>query len=99
MVLRRRICHFSTSFGGVASHAAHPLVSTLGAFNVTSFPFADFLDPIVSAGTSLSISSRRPGLQGHLPQLHSGEGWPCVDIDRKSTRLNSSHQIISYAVF
>src|SRR5205807_4294079 len=59
---------------------SHPLVSTLGAFNVTSFPFADFLDPIVSAGTSLSISSRRPGLQGHLPQLHSGEGWPCVDI-------------------
>src|SRR5438552_13944299 len=24
---------------------------------------------------------------------------PCRDVDRKSTRLNSSHQIISYAVF
>src|SRR5258708_24895827 len=24
---------------------------------------------------------------------------PCARIDRKSTRLNSSHQIISYAVF
>src|SRR5258708_23276111 len=24
---------------------------------------------------------------------------PAVDVDRKSTRLNSSHQIISYAVF
>src|SRR5258708_27432808 len=23
----------------------------------------------------------------------------CADLDRKSTRLNSSHQIISYAVF
>src|SRR5258708_16754005 len=23
----------------------------------------------------------------------------CIDLDRKSTRLNSSHQIISYAVF
>src|SRR5258708_26604497 len=25
--------------------------------------------------------------------------WPGFEIDRKSTRLNSSHQIISYAVF
>src|SRR5258708_25046445 len=25
--------------------------------------------------------------------------WMLVDLDRKSTRLNSSHQIISYAVF
>src|SRR5258708_21866916 len=25
--------------------------------------------------------------------------WPMVHSDRKSTRLNSSHQIISYAVF
>src|SRR5258708_20629943 len=26
-------------------------------------------------------------------------GWPQIVTDRKSTRLNSSHQIISYAVF
>ena len=25
--------------------------------------------------------------------------WLAVDLDRKSTRLNSSHQLISYAVF
>src|SRR5258708_12881242 len=25
--------------------------------------------------------------------------WPDLAVDRKSTRLNSSHQIISYAVF
>src|SRR5947208_4151896 len=29
----------------------------------------------------------------------SKDGPDCYPIDRKSTRLNSSHQIISYAVF
>src|SRR5258708_28585691 len=27
------------------------------------------------------------------------DAWYVVNVDRKSTRLNSSHQIISYAVF
>src|SRR5258708_29890169 len=27
------------------------------------------------------------------------QNWDIIPIDRKSTRLNSSHQIISYAVF
>src|SRR5207244_11331775 len=32
--------------------------------------------------------------------VEDGEGQPeHADVDRKSTRLNSSHQIISYAVF
>src|SRR5207253_9601670 len=31
--------------------------------------------------------------------LHSGAGCARVDSDRKSTRLNSSHVAISYAVF
>src|SRR6201987_6141200 len=30
---------------------------------------------------------------------HAFDGPPLVPRDRKSTRLNSSHQIISYAVF
>src|SRR5207244_12129764 len=33
-----------------------------------------------------------------LPAASAAVIWP-VKIDRKSTRLNSSHQIISYAVF
>src|SRR5256885_6340909 len=28
-----------------------------------------------------------------------GLGWPALALDRKSTRLNSSHLVISYAVF
>src|SRR5258708_38427817 len=35
---------------------------------------------------------RRPHPAGTRP-------WRCASGDRKSTRLNSSHQIISYAVF
>src|SRR5438552_6077430 len=31
--------------------------------------------------------------------MKSRHGWEVDFIDRKSTRLNSSHQIISYAVF
>src|SRR5258708_9879792 len=54
---------------------------------------------------------RRRSLQGHhvgRPQPHHqvldalrppGGGNRELDEDRKSTRLNSSHQIISYAVF
>src|SRR5258708_10582523 len=34
---------------------------------------------------------------GRAPVQHAGLGT--AEIDRKSTRLNSSHQIISYAVF
>src|SRR3990170_7754950 len=41
-----------------------------------------------AAGEAVSVSK---GLADKLP--------PKLDIDRKSTRLNSSHQIISYAVF
>src|SRR5258708_27465803 len=40
---------------------------------------------------------------GVLPHVGDGSGEPAVAVeeggDRKSTRLNSSHQIISYAVF
>src|SRR5258708_14446111 len=47
------------------------------------------------------VGDREP-LEGHSRDVwirRSGDGEPGADIDRKSTRLNSSHQIISYAVF
>src|SRR5947208_10166102 len=34
-----------------------------------------------------------------VPDVGTRPGGVAVDEDRKSTRLNSSHQIISYAVF
>src|SRR5207244_4539197 len=48
-----------------------------------------------------SYSSRELGrghLKHHLLWIGGGAGGGVL-IDRKSTRLNSSHQIISYAVF
>src|SRR5258708_10413634 len=41
---------------------------------------------------------RRPSLQLHKPQNLLVQAF-FAELDRKSTRLNSSHQIISYAVF
>src|SRR5207244_12800067 len=43
------------------------------------------------------LLARRAGAP--LQMLAIDEGFGTQDRDRKSTRLNSSHQIISYAVF
>src|SRR3954467_501216 len=45
-----------------------------------------------------------PGVQEHTCELQSHDNLVCLEfrrvlLDRKSTRLNSSHTIISYAVF
>src|SRR5688500_19484273 len=38
-------------------------------------------------------------LEHPLSLARRGGGWCAVSVDRKSTRLNSSHLVISYAVF
>src|SRR5437762_6924554 len=38
-------------------------------------------------------------LSGASPAPTQGKGWGAIHEDRKSTRLNSSHRCISYAVF
>src|SRR5690625_6912581 len=50
----------------------------------------------VEAGQEHRLS--RPGLPGNRCEPGS-EVDPCLKEDRKSTRLNSSHVAISYAVF
>src|SRR5258708_29081920 len=50
------------------------------------------------------MSQSSPTVEGAGVKLHSGFGFGDTTefdpfLDRKSTRLNSSHQIISYAVF
>src|SRR5258708_11506704 len=42
---------------------------------------------------------RRVEFRDALPRNPSGKVQRVAELDRKSTRLNSSHQIISYAVF
>src|SRR5258708_23020496 len=49
--------------------------------------------PTGAAGVVI-VRKRR---EAHPPLLESTRSW--MNQDRKSTRLNSSHQIISYAVF
>src|SRR5215216_7226732 len=51
--------------------------------------------------TTLFRSGRAPGRRAGRVRGRRGGGGPrrSVPPDRKSTRLNSSHQIISYAVF
>src|SRR2546422_3912785 len=61
----------------------------------------------LSLHDALPISSQKLGLAAvvifaisHLlPAYGDSSGFECFGIDRKSTRLNSSHGYISYAVF
>src|SRR2546429_6577124 len=46
------------------------------------------------AAETLLTSRLHPGSEQHAPWV-----WVNGDLDRKSTRLNSSHGYISYAVF
>src|SRR5258708_24705292 len=60
----------------------------------TLFPYTTlFRSPADSRGAAYP-----PGYLGDL-QHDAGPRYPGGYADRKSTRLNSSHQIISYAVF
>src|SRR5205807_7648002 len=50
--------------------------------------------------TTLFRSDRGDGALGHArPQASGNDPVPARGGDRKSTRLNSSHLVISYAVF
>src|SRR5256885_15189827 len=52
----------------------------------------------LSLHDALPISEPRPSTRcaTRRPRSNASRGWPS---DRKSTRLNSSHLVISYAVF
>src|SRR5215211_8652234 len=50
-------------------------------------------------GAPRPVSVRRWHCEAHLDQARSEDMQPVGSGDRKSTRLNSSHTVISYAVF
>src|SRR2546427_12418978 len=59
--------------------------------------------PISTTVPQMTNGAHRANLQLHPPRTpHAAvrsRGTPATDRDRKSTRLNSSHSQISYAVF
>src|SRR5256885_12870054 len=63
----------------------------------------NFLQLAMAAGSGLAMASMLPGIARELsvteaqsPCIPAAPGQP---LDRKSTRLNSSHLVISYAGF
>src|SRR5258708_15811055 len=61
----------------------------------TLFPYTT----LFRSGDFLVIGSGIAGLRAALTLAEAGDVVVLTKADRKSTRLNSSHQIISYAVF
>src|SRR5258708_30030096 len=76
--------------------------------SVSFNPYVDFCIWVLEAdGLRVPPFDKHPSGDGTLQAagLHADEWWSWFKVvdgclsDRKSTRLNSSHQIISYAVF
>src|SRR2546422_8422881 len=76
----------------------------------TLFPYTTLFRSVVDVPRSdarretlhereLVAVGRRERGGGVRHQRHARAGWPVGVVDRKSTRLNSSHGYISYAVF
>src|SRR2546430_5828955 len=74
------------------SFAASP--RRVGMNTLTSPPEPNNLTPSDTSKTQAPANVKRMSLQPHLKLLIEGRAQ-----DRKSTRLNSSHSQISYAVF
>src|SRR5256885_8191980 len=55
-------------------------------------------DALPICGRAAAVAARPVGATGHQPDL-AARGAVHAAGDRKSTRLNSSHLVISYAVF
>src|SRR5437773_5023545 len=64
-------------------------IDTTPSHQINSF------DPDYALGSSLDVLSRRDIDRVHTPHIVQES----ISADRKSTRLNSSHITISYAVF
>src|SRR5258708_31213261 len=66
----------------------------------TLFPYTTLFRSPGAAWMKASAENSDTGVEDAATQTPSKKGRPTrVKGDRKSTRLNSSHQIISYAVF
>src|SRR5947208_10794619 len=65
----------------------------------TLFPYTTLFRSSISPRKLMRPIAAPPGPHGEGRRISSPTQVPSSRRDRKSTRLNSSHQIISYAVF
>src|SRR2546430_16397408 len=94
-VYRLFICFF---FNDTATTEIYTL-SLHDALPICPRTFHDALTVTFRTADALRIE-RRAVLPSRTPGLHArSEGPRAFQLDRKSTRLNSSHSQISYAVF
>src|SRR5688500_20013449 len=70
-----------------------------GTALIVSVDAVQILADQCGAGESARLHGRVNARDRGLLQLQSGWSLALLDEDRKSTRLNSSHLVISYAVF
>src|SRR5437870_11559274 len=63
----------------------------------TLFPYTTLFRSLVAAGYRSALA--QDSVRGRVVSASDGSPLPTVRVDRKSTRLNSSHVAISYAVF
>src|SRR5258708_28837444 len=63
----------------------------------TLFPYTTLFRSLVFGDTDATVPDFNANIVAGSPT--SKQNSSSVSVDRKSTRLNSSHQIISYAVF
>src|SRR2546422_2101745 len=82
---------------GRSARRVHPHLSSVDAhlFLPHRDPFLDFLDHEAAGVERLGAMRRRGG----DADARLARGDRAESVDRKSTRLNSSHGYISYAVF
>src|SRR5207247_10953124 len=81
--------------GGIDGRAGDPVPVVMDLAGVKGHPQPDPSLPLVGP---VVLSQRRGKLAGQ-PRRQDVFGQPWRHQDRKSTRLNSSHEWISYAVF
>src|SRR5438477_7723365 len=65
----------------------------------TLFPYTTLFRSLVFPSVAVDTLSRRQRLRRRQPPRRRSTHSPLKMLDRKSTRLNSSHMSISYAVF
>src|SRR6266702_7137243 len=81
----------------VPSSLLHPLFTLASCFSFFFFFFLMIRRPPRS--TLFPYTTLFRPIRGPIPAPPRPGSWPQFEIDRKSTRLNSSHVAISYAVF